>query len=225
MALDPSSGARRRPIRAFGGVSAATFDRIRVIGRLPPPLPLQSQQLSPHHEQVGERSADLQAMQIHRQPPITHLLEPEHPFHHADRVLDLGPHPRPLAVPGLDVLIDPAAEAEAANGAVLRRRRTAADHLGLPLIRLIAPDPVSRPCSRCGSASQSATFAAESSTARGLAVLLKPRQCPLLHRPPYALLPETTQVSQSFLNRSHYRDSYENQRRKGSSQARCGGVA
>ena len=159
MALDPSSGARGRPIRAFGGVSAATFDRIRVIGRLPPPLPLQSQQLSPHHEQVGERSADLQAMQILRQLPITLLLEPEHPFHHADRVLDLGPHPRLLAVPGLDVLIDPAAE---------------------------------------------------TSTARGLAVLLKPRQCPVLHRPTYALLPETAQVRQSFLNRSHYRDSYEN---------------
>jgi hypothetical protein len=32
----------------------------------------------------------------------------------------------------------------------------------------------------------------------------------VLHRPTYALLPETAQVSQSFLNRSHYRDSYEN---------------
>src|SRR5690606_42060257 len=57
-----------------------------------PPVPrisgaprLQPQQPSPHHEQVGQRRAHLDAVQILRQSPIAYLLKAKDPLDHPDR--------------------------------------------------------------------------------------------------------------------------------------------
>jgi len=67
-------------MRARGSVSTGTFDRCGVISRPPPTLPLQSQQLSPDKEHVGERGGDLQPVQVLRQPPVADLWKPKTRF-------------------------------------------------------------------------------------------------------------------------------------------------
>src|SRR5690606_27170322 len=84
------------------------------------PVRLRNTQLSPSdHEQVGNASGDLQAVQVLGQPSVSHLLEPEHPLDHPDAVLDLRAHTGLAAVRCTDALIDPAAPAVTLVGEVL----------------------------------------------------------------------------------------------------------
>ena len=79
---------------------------------------LQRQQAPAHHEQVGQRSAGLQSMQVLRQAAIAHLLKAKDPLDHADRVLDLRTHLGLVAILRLDRLVHPLAKAIATIGAV-----------------------------------------------------------------------------------------------------------
>ena len=86
-----------------------------------PDAPLQSgaQQSVPDHEQIGETAADPWAELVLRQAAIACLGEAEHPFDHADAVLDLGANTRLRAVLAPLHRIDHPAVAVAAVGEVL----------------------------------------------------------------------------------------------------------
>src|SRR2546429_5657204 len=64
-------------------------------------LLLRIQQSSPHHEQIRQRGADFEPVQVLRVSTVTHLLEAEDTLGHPNRVLDLRAHPRLGAVPRL----------------------------------------------------------------------------------------------------------------------------
>src|SRR5437016_8672265 len=104
-------------------------------------LLLRIQQSSPHHEQIRQRGADFEPVEVLRVFAVTHLLEAEDPLDHPNRVLDLRAHPRLGAVPRLDDLVDPAGPAVALVGEVPRSRRRLAHRLRLTRVRLIAPPP------------------------------------------------------------------------------------
>src|SRR5437660_4272970 len=83
-----------------------------------------------------KRFARAQAMTsrwvVLRQAAVTHLGEPEDAFDHADRMLDLGPHPRLLSIRGP---LGPAQDLLAAGvalGEILGVGRTGAEHRPLP---------------------------------------------------------------------------------------------
>src|SRR5499426_3576885 len=102
---------------------------------------LQAQQTFPHYEEVRQGAGDDQSMGVLRQAAITHLGEPEDAFDHADRMLDLGPHPRLLAIRGP---LGPAQDLLAARFAlseILRVGRTGAEHRRLPGVGGVAPHP------------------------------------------------------------------------------------
>src|SRR6476620_1578985 len=69
----------------------ASSDRFR---RSAPTHLLRQQQTPADHIDVGQRGGDLQAVQVLGEPAIADLLETKHTLDYADRVLDLGPHPR-----------------------------------------------------------------------------------------------------------------------------------
>ena len=80
-------------------------------------------QPSSDHEQVGQGGTELEPVQVLRQAPVTHLLEAEYPFDHADRVLDSGFNPRlGLILEPFD-FVEPVPTAVLAVGEVLGTRR------------------------------------------------------------------------------------------------------
>src|SRR5579883_2078533 len=168
MTSDALNAAERGATRVARTLVSPRFDRPCVIfgprGRLSPTPPLYRQQAAADHEQVGQRRSDLQAVQVLRQAAVAYLLESEHPLDHPDAVLDLGAHPGLVAVLGLDGFIHPLTKAIAAVRAVAGAGSHRADRIGLTLVGLIPQTQVSFPCSRCGRAWESATFAAEAST-------------------------------------------------------------
>src|SRR5215831_20172043 len=91
------------------------------------------------HVEVGQRGGDFQTVQVLGKTAIADLLEAEHTFDYADRVLDLGPHARFGLILRPVHLVQPAATTVFAVGKVLRPRRSGTDHLGLALVTLIAP--------------------------------------------------------------------------------------
>src|SRR5690606_28853190 len=62
-------------------------------------------------EQVGQRRAHLQPVQVLGQPAVADLLEAEHAFDDADAVLNFRAYRGLAAIAGLDPLIDPASPA------------------------------------------------------------------------------------------------------------------
>src|SRR5215470_13686608 len=99
----------------------------------PTPL-LRRQQLPADHVDVGQRSGDLQAMQVLGEAAVADLLEAKHALDHSYRVLHLGAHPRFGLVLRFVHLVHPAAAAVLAVREVLRSWRSGTDHRRLPLI-------------------------------------------------------------------------------------------
>ena len=81
---------------------------------------LRFQQSSPDDIQVGERSGHFQPVQVLRQSAVAGLAEAKDVLDHAEHVLDLGAHPRLVAILRLLDLIDSAVEAITTVREVLR---------------------------------------------------------------------------------------------------------
>jgi hypothetical protein len=135
-----SMSSSKGPLTAWSGASAAILVRCRFSLSSPSTLHLQLQQLASHHEQIGERDRDLEAIHVRRQPAVEHLLKAETAFHDAERVFDLSLYARLRPFPCLDSLVEQSGLPVMATGAVPDGRRMATDHLRLSLGSLIAPN-------------------------------------------------------------------------------------
>src|SRR4030095_5114338 len=124
-----SESPRRSTLRLWCGPLELHLDGARFLKTL---RLLQAQQALAHHEDVGQRTGDDQAMPVLRQAAGAHPRGAEHALDHANRVLDPGPDPRLPPIGG--------APPRAAMREVPRVRRADTQHAGLARIRELAPD-------------------------------------------------------------------------------------
>src|ERR1043166_1490850 len=94
---------------------------------------LQAQEALAHHEEVGERAGDDEAMAVFREAALAHLGEAEHALDHPNRMLNPDPDPRLPSIGG--------ATRGPAMDEVPRVGRADAQHASLPRIRRVPPDP------------------------------------------------------------------------------------
>jgi hypothetical protein len=130
--------------RRNSGLSSANspfFASIPVISRFPSTRLLRPEQFSSDHVQIGERRGDLEPMQVLCQAAIAGLAEAEDVLDHPEHVLDLGAHPRLVAILRLFHFVDPAMEAVASVREVLRLRCMLMNKVCLTVIALVTPDP------------------------------------------------------------------------------------
>src|SRR3989442_15723443 len=124
-----SESPRRSTLRLWCGPLELHMDGARFLKTL---RLLQAQQALAHHEEVGQRTGDDQAMPVLRQAAVAHLSEAEHALDHPNGMLDSDPDPRLPPIRG------------AAPGPAMREvpgvGRADTQHAGLPRIRRIAPD-------------------------------------------------------------------------------------
>ncbi len=121
--------------------------------------PLQAKQISPRHEQVRQGTGHDEPVQVLRQAAIAHLGEPEDAFDDADRVLDLGTHPR---LPSILLALDRAqrsAPVPFVLGEVLGVGRTPTKDRRLARGGRVAPDALLAAVQQPGSMRLSWTFA------------------------------------------------------------------
>lgn len=90
-------------------------------------------------EQVGQRSAHLQPIQVLGQAAVAHLLEAEHALHDVDAVFDFRAHRGLATIARLDPLIDRDSPAIASVGEITGTGHGLADRVLLPLVGLITP--------------------------------------------------------------------------------------
>jgi hypothetical protein len=104
-------------------VSAATrvvFSAKPIFSRLSPTRSLRIEQSPARQEQIRERRADLQSVQVLRQASITDLLKADDPLDHPKDVFDLGTHAGLAAVARLDRLVNAFSPPIALVGKVVR---------------------------------------------------------------------------------------------------------
>ena len=101
-------------------VSAPILARDSRISRASPTRILRIEQSSSDHVEIRQRRRHLEAVQVLRQAAVPDFAEPKYVLDDAKHVLDLGAHPRLVAVLRLLDLIDSAVEAITTVREVLR---------------------------------------------------------------------------------------------------------
>src|ERR1700691_3559421 len=91
----------------------AFFVSIPGMSRFPSTRLLRPEKLSSDHVQIGERCGDFEPMQVLCQATVAGFAKAEDVLDHTEHVLDLGAHPRLVAVLGFLDFVDPAMEAVA----------------------------------------------------------------------------------------------------------------
>ncbi|KXK54720.1 MAG: hypothetical protein UZ07_CHB004002496, partial [Chlorobi bacterium OLB7] len=115
----------------------------RAISRsLDTPIPLDSEQVMPGHEEIGQGGHHEQAVAVLRQTSISHLGKAEHALDDEEGMLDLGPHLRLATVLLALPLGQRPVPAGLPVGEVLRARRDLADQCLLAGVGRVAIDPV-----------------------------------------------------------------------------------
>src|SRR5229473_7270678 len=88
----------RRRIAGFSAADSASLAWVFAISRFSSTRSLRREQLSSHHVQISQRSGHLESVQVLRQTAVAGLAEAEYVLDHSEHVLDLGAHPRLVAV-------------------------------------------------------------------------------------------------------------------------------
>src|SRR5271165_3786989 len=83
---------------ALQAADSASLTAISVISRFSSTRFLRVEQSNSNHVQIGERRRDFEPVQVLRQATVAGLAEAEDVFDHAKHVLNLGAHPRLVAV-------------------------------------------------------------------------------------------------------------------------------
>lgn len=108
----------------------------RPFGRIRPTLgglrPREPQQVSPHHEQVRQRTGHEQAVGIFHETPVADLHETEDSLDHQKRMFALGTHSRLGGVLRFLFIGQGMVARALLVGEVLRCRRRCPDRRGLP---------------------------------------------------------------------------------------------
>jgi hypothetical protein len=131
----------RRKNAALQTADSSSLASISVISRFSSTRLLRPEQLSSYHVQIGKRRGDLEPVQVLRQTTVAGLAEAEDVLDHSKHVLDLGAHPRFVAVLCFLDFVDPAIEAVPFIREILRLRCMLMNKICLTVIALVTPDP------------------------------------------------------------------------------------
>lgn len=112
----------RRRIAGFPAADSASLASISAISRFPSTRLLRPEQLSSYHVQIGERCGGLEPVQVLCQTAVAGFAEAEDVLDHSEHILNLGSHPRLVAVLRLPHFVDPAVEAVPLIREILRVR-------------------------------------------------------------------------------------------------------